>query len=121
MEFVAEWLGASLWHLFTQVRSPLHSLVEVAAKPCQVLLILSIESCHFGQCLNLTYRADVVELSDGIPYHSTDSRIVSCLFLEKGILLGCKSYLAYNIPFVHVILNIIIRVASIVSLLLQAR
>ena len=68
----------------------LHRLVEVAAKPRQILLILPIERSHLGQGFDFSLCADVVELSDGIPDHCADGLIVGCLFLEKSILLRRK-------------------------------
>ena len=69
---------------------PLHRLVEVAAEPCQILLILTIESGHLCQRLNLAHCTNIVELSDSISDHCTDGRIVRCLFLEESILLWRK-------------------------------
>ena len=66
----------------------LHGLVEVAAKPAEVLLELQIEVCHLVQSIDLTDCCSVIELLYGIPDHCADGRITGCFPLEQGFFFG---------------------------------
>ena len=63
---------------------PLHGLVEVAAKPAEVLLELQIEVCHLVQGIDLADCCRVIKLLYGIPDHCTDGRIMGRFPLEQG-------------------------------------
>ena len=80
----------------------LHRLVEVSAKPAEILLILAEECCHFVKGLQPTDGSQVIELSDGIANHCTHVAVALSLALEEVMLLWSQPYFTYNCSFVHI-------------------
>lgn len=72
---------------YRQFVGTLDHLVEVAAHPCQVLLIFFVEGHHFVKRGNFTFRANIVKLLDSIPNHAADRLVVDGFLLNQfGIL-----------------------------------
>ena len=57
-------------------------LVEVAAKPAEVLLVLAVKDGHLVQCGDTALCGGVVELSDGIPDHCAHRPVAGGFPLE---------------------------------------
>ena len=99
-ELRGEFLGDS------EFVGPLHRLVEITAKPTEVLLVLVIEGGHFMESLDFATGGGVVELCYGIANHCADSLVACCLTLEKGILFWSEPHFANDVSFVHCFLKI---------------
>ena len=70
-----------------QLIGTFHRLIEITTQPCQILLILLIESCHVVQRLNSANSVDVIELPDSVPDHRAYIIVIGCFLLEESILL----------------------------------
>ena len=66
----------------------LHRLVEVAAKPAEVLLELHVKGGHLVQSIDLTDSCRVIELLHGIPNHCADGGVTGCFALKQGFFFG---------------------------------
>ena len=85
-------------HLLEELRSEfltdgefvgsLDGLIEVAAKPGEVLLVLDVEVGHAIDGIDFATGGCVVELADGIANHCADGLVTGCFAPEKGFFFG---------------------------------
>ena len=68
----------------------LHRLVEVAAKPAEVLLVLVIEGGHLTECIEFAVGGGVIKLLHSIPNHCANGAITGC-FAPKYVI-GKKNH-----------------------------